>query len=94
MCGFNRPHNHCCRGRAKSVTYSERVSVALLIKNAMRMRRIILSSAASLALLNFSTLFRKRHDFRKKFLNIKYFDFLYNFRLKHFSYLEEFSDIL
>ena len=40
-----------------------RVSVALLNKNAVRMRRIILSSVTSLALLYFSTLSRKRHDF-------------------------------
>ena len=52
----------------KSVTikYYKRVSVALVIKHAMRMRRIRLSSVACLALRHFSTLSHKRYDYRKK----------------------------
>ena len=42
--------NHCCRGK-KRITYSECVSVALVIWLAMRMRRIILSSVECLVLL-------------------------------------------
>jgi hypothetical protein len=68
-------YNHCCPGRAKSVACFECVSVALLIKNATRMHRIILSSVAWLALSYFCTLSRKRHDFRKKLLSIKIFRF-------------------
>jgi len=41
----------------------------------MRMHRIILSSVAWLALSCFCTLSRKRHDFRKKLLNITMFRF-------------------
>ena len=40
-----------------------------------------------------STLSHKRHDFRNKLFNIKYFDLLYNFCLKHFLFLEELSKI-
>jgi len=42
------------------------VSVALLIQHAIRKRRIILLPMVCPALLCFSTLFHKRHDFRKK----------------------------
>jgi hypothetical protein len=45
-----RSRNHCRRGRATSITYSERVSVALVIVYGKRMRRVILSRVACLAL--------------------------------------------
>jgi len=35
-----RPCNHCCRGRAVNVTYSESVFVSLVIQHAMLMRHI------------------------------------------------------
>jgi hypothetical protein len=41
--------NHCYHGKAISITYCECVSVALVIQHAKRMRRIILSSVACLA---------------------------------------------
>jgi len=33
--------NHCCRGKAVCITYSECMSVALVIQHAKRMRRIV-----------------------------------------------------
>jgi hypothetical protein len=50
-----RSCNHCCRGKAVSITYCECVSVALVILLAMRMRRTILSSVACPARSYFST---------------------------------------
>ena len=37
-----RFRNHCCSGKAISITYSERVFVALIIHHAMRMRHIVI----------------------------------------------------
>jgi hypothetical protein len=49
-----RSRNHCCRAKAISITYSQCVSVAIVIQHAKRMRRIILSSVACQALPYFS----------------------------------------
>jgi hypothetical protein len=59
-----RSRNHYCRVEVVSVTQYEYVSVALVIQHAKRMRRVILSCVACLAVSHFSTLVRKWHDFR------------------------------
>jgi len=52
--------------------FRECVFVALRIEHAMRMLHIILSSLTRLSVQYFFTSSHKRHDFRKKLLNIKY----------------------
>jgi len=57
--------NHYCSRQAISVTYSERVLVALGIQHAIRMSDIILLSEACPAVYYLSTICHKRYDFRK-----------------------------
>ena len=59
-------HNHMWHGRAKIITYSECVSVALVIQHTMRMHGIVFSPVACLALPYFFTLCHKQHNFLEK----------------------------
>jgi hypothetical protein len=59
-----RSRNQYCSGKAITVKYSERVSVALLIQYAMRMCHIVMSCVTLLALTYFPTLSHKTHHFR------------------------------
>jgi hypothetical protein len=49
-----RSRNHCCRGRARSATYLECVSIALVIEQAKRMRAVILSFCGLSGSITFS----------------------------------------
>jgi len=66
-----RSRNDYCRGKAKSITYSECVSIALVIQRAKRMLRTVLSPAVCLAVPYFATLSPNRHDFREKVTEYK-----------------------
>jgi len=78
-----RSRNHCCRGRAISITYSECEFVILVTHHALSMRRIILPSVAYPTLPHFSTLSDKQRHFRReKLLNTKH---LFQFSLQLLS---------
>jgi hypothetical protein len=57
-----RPQNHRCCGKAVDITYSESMSVVLVIQHAKRTGRIM-SSVACLHLYYFSTVSHKRHTY-------------------------------
>jgi hypothetical protein len=63
--------------------------VALLTQHAKRMHHIVTSFVASLAALHPSTLSHKRHDFLRKYLNIKCVLISLHFYLKNISLEEE-----
>jgi len=61
--------SHCCCGEASSVTYSECVFVALVIRDAMR--RIMLLPVACLAVQYISKIVSKIARLKKMLLNTK-----------------------
>jgi hypothetical protein len=85
-----RSRNNCRRGKAINVTYSECVSVALVMQHVKRMRGIILSSVAPLSYHTFPHYLINVTIFEKKIKNVVKinvcFEFLYNFHLKHSSF--------
>jgi predicted glycosyltransferase len=65
-----RSRNHCHRGKAISITYSECVFVALGIQHAKRMLHIIICSLTS-SIIHFTHYLIKGSIFGGKFLKIK-----------------------
>jgi hypothetical protein len=83
------PCNHCCSGKALTITYYKHYPVC-----SARVPYCYLWPARIYSF--FSTLSHKWHDFWKKkvcWTHNMYFDFLYNFCLKHFSFSEDVSEI-
>jgi hypothetical protein len=62
-------NNHCCSGKAVSITYSEGAFVALVTQHAMRMRHIVICVLPDSTI--FSTLSHERHDLKKKITEYK-----------------------
>ena len=54
-----RSRNHFCHRKAISITYYKRMFVALLIRHAVRMRRIILLYVACMAIQYVFIIFRR-----------------------------------
>jgi hypothetical protein len=71
-------HNHCCVGKAISITYCECVSVALVIWHAKHMHHIILSPVACPTLPCFLTLSHKWHDFQEKVIEYKMYTLIFS----------------
>jgi len=70
------------------------VSVALVIQHVKRMRRIMLSSVACLAVPYFSTLSHKRYDFLKNFAEHKvYILIFFTIFVRYISYSKKKSAI-
>ena len=81
-----RSCNHCCCGKAMSIAQYQVVYLQCACAT--------WSFVTCPALHYFSTFSHKRHDFRKKILEIKMcFDFVYKFCLKHFSFQEELGEM-
>jgi hypothetical protein len=82
--------NHCCSGKAVSITWSECVFVALSIHHAM----CVCVCHIVICGQYFSTLSHKLHNFFIKIIKQNMcFDFLCNFHLKHFSFWKELNEI-
>jgi len=58
--------DHCCREKEISITYSECVSIALVIQCAIRMRSFIFLPVACLTAPYLFTLSHKLQNFQKK----------------------------
>jgi len=88
-----RSLNHFCRGNAMIITYSERVSVALVTRHAKCMLRILVCSLRGSKL--FPHYLINGTIFGKHLLNINVcLDILYICYLKHLSLQEEVTKLL
>jgi hypothetical protein len=89
-----RSRNHCCRGKAISITHYECVFVALLTQHPMRTRHIFIFGLSSSTIFFHIIAQSAQLLVKKKGLlkNVR-FDFLQKFCMKNFSF-SEFCGIL
>ena len=65
-----RSRKNFCLAKTRNITYSECLSVPIVIQHTKRMRHIIFSSVACLAVLNFSHYLINRTIFRNKLVSL------------------------
>ena len=101
QCTYNvtLKRNHCCLGRATSIKYYRSVSYfSSFIRHTKRMRRIILSYVACLAIpyffhmISYTTRFSENNLWNTNFFF--FFKFLCNLYQKHFSFYKESSKMI
>ena len=65
-----RSSNNCCLPKTRNITYSECLSVPIVIQHAKRMRLIVLSFVACLGVFHFPHYLINKMIFRKKLLSL------------------------
>jgi hypothetical protein len=88
-----RSCNIRCIGKAITIIYSECLFEALGNHNAKRMRKIVISALSGSTLFFHLISYTVRFSKKSYWTQNVFFDFLYNFYLKHFLFWDEMSEI-
>jgi hypothetical protein len=65
-----RSRDNCCLAKTRNITYSECLSVPIVIQHSKRVHHVILSSVVYVAVLNFSHCLINKKIFRKKIIEM------------------------